>query len=234
MAGLASGKIGRLRRHSQHQYPGRRPRKFRPRHLAVWAGALLAGLLLFAKFAGDSLYNYEPTPAIDKIGHSTLIVCLAGGKGRIQSALSLYSRGKGVALFIAGAGPKSTRESILREHLPPEAIVSIDQPRRDNIIVETQSRNTIENAYAISRFIRSNPEITDVILITSAYHMRRSLLILENALGQQVSVHPYTAKEGAAILRENWTESLIGIGVTLEEYSKLVLAKIFIPLLEIF
>ena len=73
-----------------------------------------------------------------------------------------------------------------------------------------------------------------MILITSAYHMRRSLLILESALRGQVTVVPYTAKEGAAILRDNWTQTWIGIGVTLQETGKLILAQIFIPMLEIF
>ena len=208
-------------------------RKF-PRDAFFVALVLIASVAFLVKVTGDQLYSYEANPNIDKIGKSTLIVCLAGGKGRIQSALSLYSRGKGIALFIAGAGPKTTREGILREHLPPEAIASISGSRKENIVVETQSRNTIENAYAISRFLRNNPEVTDVILITSAYHMRRSLLILENALRGQVTLVPYTAKEGAAILRENWTSTWIGIGVTLEETGKLLLARIFIPLLEIF
>jgi uncharacterized SAM-binding protein YcdF (DUF218 family) len=223
-----SGKSGRIEQPTKNQ-KSRFPKE------ATFVGLfLLASVILLIKVTGDQLYAYEANPNIDKIGKSTLIVCLAGGKGRIQSALSLYSRGKGLALFIAGAGPKTTRETLLREHLPPEAIASISGSRRENIVVETQSRNTIENAYAIARFLRSNPEVTDIILITSAYHMRRSLLIVENALRGQVTVIPYTAKEGAAILRENWTSSWVGIGVTLEETGKLLLARIFIPMLEIF
>lgn len=192
----------------------------------------LAVLLLLGRIAGDSLYDIPPTK-LEKLGSGTLIVCLAGGKGRVQAALSMYAEGKGLALFVAGAGPRTSREALIREHLTNEIAEKLLDSRRQNIVVETQSRNTIENAYAVSRFLRVNPEITDIILITSAYHMRRSQLIFETAIGRSVGIHPVAAKESTYSL-ETWSESLLGITLTLEESFKLWLARLFIPMLELF
>lgn len=192
----------------------------------------VAALFLLVRLAGDSLYDYSDRN-LDKIGTSTVIVCLAGGKGRIPAALSMYSSGRGAALFVAGAGAKMTREMLLRENMSQELAALLSEERKQGIIVETQSRNTIENAYAAARFLRANPEITDIVLVTSAYHMRRSLLIFQNAIGKSVLVHPQTAKE-STFRRDTWWESFAGFTITLQEWGKLVMAQLFLPLVEIF
>lgn len=194
--------------------------------------ALLSALLLLLRIAGDSLYDYTD-PSLEKVGSATLVVVLTGGKGRISTALNTYASGRGQALFVAGAGAKTTREALIRENMSAEAAAQLSEERRQGIIVETQSRNTIENAYAVARFLRASPEITDVILITSAYHMRRSLLIFDNALGKTVTIHPQTAKD-STYGRETWWDSFTGFTITLQECGKLLLARVFLPLLEIF
>ena len=200
--------------------------------LGITSLAIVVLLVLF-KLAGDSLYEYEKNPDFSKLSKSAVIACLAGGKGRIQPALKLFQEGNGFILFIAGAGPKSDRDKILRNYLKPVELESLPADRKENIHVENQSRNTIENAYAIARFLRNNSEINEVVLVTSAYHMRRSLLILESALSEDIKVHPYTPTEGS-YSKENWLASWIGIRITLQEYLKYLLARVFVPLLEIF
>lgn len=206
-----------------------------PKKNLIIAGTIFLLVLLIVtliKSAGDSLYSYTENSNLSNLDSSTLITVLAGGRGRISTALELYANGNGIALYVAGAGRRSTRESIMRDYLEPELSKKLDENRIRNIFVETQSRNTIENAYAISRFTRNNPEIKVIVLVTSAYHMRRSELILKNALRSKALILLYTAD--STINKRNWFNSYNGIIVTMLEWGKFTLAKIFIPLLEIF
>ena len=48
-----------------------------------------------------------------------------------------------------------------------------------------EAKNTIENAAEADQWLRKNPEITKVILITSYYHLPRSILIFEKKTSVQ-------------------------------------------------
>ena len=68
-------------------------------------------------------------------------------------------------------------ESWLKEQIPG-----------DRILMETKSRNTWENAFFSRELIQENAEDRQVLLITSAYHMRRSLSCFRKA---GINVIPY-------------------------------------------
>jgi len=49
-----------------------------------------------------------------------------------------------------------------------------------DIILESESRNTYENAKFTAQILKQDQSITSYLLITSAFHMRRSLLCFES------------------------------------------------------
>ena len=201
-----------------------------------WIGVLFLVLLSFAgsiRLLGTFLYDYPPAPAKDQIPKDSLIVCLAGGRGRVHAALDLFSEGVGAELFIVGAGPHTNVQTILKNILAAPDAPKISVARMQKVLLEKDSRNTIENAYAVENFLRQNPQVHDVVLITSSYHMRRSLLILQSLLRKEVHVVPYSPPK-EPIDAANWWQSFLGIEVTVVEYSKFLLAKILIPNLSYF
>lgn len=195
---------------------------------------LLTGAVVFlalfsagAKIAGDSLYNFKEDPAAETYTHEALVVVLAGGKGRIETAFELYASGAGSALFVVGAGPKSNFATITRS-IDPEVMQKLNPQRLAAVAVDTESRNTIENALIVERYLRQNPKVKELVLVTSSYHMRRSLFILRHLLGNEVRIHPYIPPK-ESVAAGNWWQSWVGIQVTLSETFKWRFAKFLIP-----
>ncbi len=201
-----------------------------------WLGVLLLLLLFFAasvRLVGGLLYHYPEAPSIAQIPKDSLIVCLAGGRGRVRAALDLFASDVGTELFIVGAGPHTNLQTVLHTILSGPDAPKISSARLSKVLLEKDSRNTIENAYAVENFLRQNAQVHDVVLITSSYHMRRSLLILQSLLRKDVHVIPYSPPK-EAIDQGNWWQSPLGVEVTIVEYSKFLLAKILIPNLSYF
>lgn len=115
------------------------------------------------------------------------VVVLAGGRGRIEEGVRLYREGKGDSLFLIGVDPSVKKSDLYKE---------IDGVRSSNqVYLEKVSRNTLENAI-FARELISRHNIRSMLLITSRYHMKRSLLIFRNLLPKDIAIypHPVTSK----------------------------------------
>jgi uncharacterized SAM-binding protein YcdF (DUF218 family) len=200
---------------------------------SAWAGALSVALLLFIialRFLGDRLYDYPASP--NPLPKDSLVVCLAGGKYRVEAAFNLFARGVGERLLIVGAGKKSNSFNLAKLHAE-EALQKISAARFRQVEVETESRNTIENAFAVSRYLQQNPGPKNIILITSSYHMRRAQVMIENQVGYEVKVIPYPP-ENEILGGKNWWHTWLGIEITTVEYFKFLLASALVPKLRFF
>lgn len=113
---------------------------------------------------------------------SDAIVVLAGGKGRVDEGIRLYRTGKGERLFLIGVDP-SVRKPDLFTEKPGER-------SGEQVYLEKASRNTLENAI-FAREMLLNHNIRSITLITSRYHMKRSLLIFRNILPKDIAIYPY-------------------------------------------
>jgi uncharacterized SAM-binding protein YcdF (DUF218 family) len=205
--------------------PGAQFKKFmkKPRAWIICALIFFAVLGLL-RLLGDQLYDYPDNPEVSSLPKNATIVCLAGGKHRIETAFALFSEGIGDRLFIVGAGRKTTPLSLLRSH-GPEAAARFPWKRFDH-----NSRNTMENAFAVRNILEQNPEIKTLILVTSEYHMRRAELMIRHHIAPEIKIIPFTPAV-EAIERGNWWHSCVGAEVTLWEYFKFMRAKLLLPLM---
>lgn len=197
---------------------------------SAWAGAVAIFLLLLIvtiRLSGDKLYDFPVNPGPTETPKNSAIVVLAGGKFRIEAALSLYEAGIGDELFIIGAGKRANAHALARVNAP-ELLDKIPEERFSRIQVETESRNTFENAFAVKKLLQQKPDVKSIILITSSYHMRRAQFILENQLPTGVKVVPFTSPN-ESVDRSNWWHSWLGIQLTVREYIKFLLASFILP-----
>jgi uncharacterized SAM-binding protein YcdF (DUF218 family) len=163
--------------------PGARPR-------IVLKAVLIPGVLLaFAGAAGffafiGSLDRFERSPASRADG----IVALTGGSQRIGDAIDLLARGYGRRLLITGVNERTSRDEIAR--------LNPGQRRLFDCCVDLdyRARNTIGNALETRRWME-NQHFRSLIVVTSNYHMPRTLLELESAL-------PGTRKVPFAVVNE--------------------------------
>ena len=202
---------------------------------SLWSGAIAIFILLTItaiRVQGDNLYAYPTNQELKELPSNATIICLAGGRGRIDTAFDLFSRAVGRELVIIGVGPKTSLYQLIQASSHPSA-AKISAERLAKITLEKESRNTIENAYAVDRYLKTNPQVKEIVLITSSYHMRRSLYIFESLLGSSVRIIPYTP-EKESIDPKGWWGSWIGIQVTVVEYAKYLFARFVIPKLGYF
>ncbi len=201
---------------------------------SVWAGAIAIFILLLIasiRVLGANLYEYPQNPSIADLPRDkeAALICLAGGRYRIEAAFFLYAQGVGNRLLIVGAGPKATRDGLSKLQAVNSA-QKIPWDRYDRIEVETDSRNTIENAFAVKRFLELHPSVRKIVLVTSSYHMRRAIFMIASQIDQKIEIVPY-APESTEISVQNWWHSWLGISVTVEEYLKFLAVRILLPII---
>lgn len=160
--------------------------------LKTWTFRIGIGSLIF--FTNTVIFCefarlWEPDgKTIEEVGHYDVAVVLGGmaeydrshnrlsmrrGSDRIWQAIHLYHLGKVEKILIAGANgdivDKGLNEAIqFREILIDEGIPASD------ILVDSVSQNTFQNAVESKKIIDQHPEISTVLLVTSALHMPRA------------------------------------------------------------
>jgi uncharacterized SAM-binding protein YcdF (DUF218 family) len=157
--------------------------------LAVGIVALM-GFFLFI----NSIDRSERSPA----ARTDAIVALTGGAQRIGDAIDLLERGYGKRLLITGVNERTSRDQIAR--LNPgqrrlfECCVDLDY----------RARNTIGNAIETRRWMQDNG-FRSLIVVTSNYHMPRTLTELDHVLPGARKV-PYPVVTGAVHLDRWWRD----------------------------
>lgn len=148
------------------------------------------------------------------------IVAISGDEGsRVQTAISLHQDGWAPLLVFSGAArdPQSPSNALTMKWAAVGA--GIDPSL---ILLEETSRNTFENARHSAKIIRAR-RIERIILITSPYHQRRAYLEFREALGSDVDIINYPARN-TSWGRTNWWLTPIGWLTTVTETPKLALS----------
>ena len=61
------------------------------------------------------------------------------------------------------------------------------------IFFDQKSKNTLENAKEVAKWLNENKDIKSIILISSYYHLPRSILILEKKITSDLKIYPVPA-----------------------------------------
>ena len=94
----------------------------------------------------------------------------------------------------------------------------------ENIILENSSQNTVENIlFALIQLQRALwlNRVHKVLLVTTAYHMRRSLAIARYLFPEHITIIPCPANDNNT-RRDNWMNTAVGIRRAKGEAMKLV------------
>lgn len=172
--------------------------------LALGAGLWLMGLVLFTKMI--------PSMPQGTISSTDGIVVFTGGGKRLQEALDLFEQNKGKYLLISGVNPESEKSSLLSQF-----------PSQERITLGYEALDTTGNAEETASWVRRH-QIKSLRLITSNYHMPRSLLELRHLVPTvEISPHPVV---GEAFLHPKWWLEPSTLHLVLQEYNKFLFALI--------
>ena len=171
--------------------------------LVVW----VAGLAVFVVSSAFVRVDiHSPTDAV---------VVLTGGRLRLESGLALLSEGKAKKLFISGVNPRVERDVLLR---------SLGAPAEREaccIVLGKEADNTQGNARETAAWMHDEG-YRSLRLVTSWYHMRRSLLEFSRAMPRTTIIaHPVFAHH---VDPEGWFGPHGAISIVVGEYHKYLAA----------
>ena len=108
---------------------------------------------------------------------------------RIWQAITLYKKGKIKKILISGASGYVSDRGLQEAEQLKEVLLNWGFPEKD-LLVETVSRNTHENALETKKVLnRSYPHFKKFLLITSGFHMKRSLACFEK---EKIKCSPFS------------------------------------------
>ena len=161
----------------------------------------IIGFIVFCAFAIG--IKYRP------LEQAEAIVVLTGGSDRISKAIHLLQENHAPKLFISGVG---TTESHLLKEIPPKI--------KEKIELGYWAKTTRMNAIETAKWISEN-KIASVILVTSFYHMPRSLLEIKEEI-PHLKITPYAVFPQAFGESTDWLHTRYAWQLFLEYHKFLV------------
>lgn len=142
------------------------------------------------------------------------------GMDRLLQAVNLYQEGKIRKIIITGGAPGLVENEVKEALVLKQFLISIHIPETD-MLIESESRNTRENALYTAALLKQNglDQSNRLLLITSAYHMRRSLACFRKA---GLTLTPYSVDQQAGQRRFYPDRVLIPSTETLNEWNMLI------------
>ena len=165
--------------------------------LAAW----FVGFCFFTK----QIYSYPQ----DNESKTEAIIVLTGGKNRITEAGKLYNRKLGDKLFISGVNEQVSLGQIERRN-------EIKLKSKSKVELGQKARDTIGNAEESVEWINQN-HIDSVRLVTSNYHIPRSLLEFKSRLPDlEIIAYPVYSEN----VQKQWWKSWGSFVLLTSEYNK--------------
>lgn len=145
-------------------------------NLKTKIGIACAILFILAFFMGFVKFTQlVPRQQPASVTKADAIVVLTGGKSRVIGALKLLNAGKGRRLLISGVHKSTSLDALAR-------LV----PGQNNLLkccvdLDKAARNTIGNAAQTAAWV-GRYKFKSLVVVTSSYHMPRSLVELHHVL----------------------------------------------------
>mgnify|MGYP001232727812 CR=1 FL=1 len=176
---------------------------------------LILIVLAIIAWGGGFFYfsNSIPTTTIKIKRFTDAIVVLTGGSGRLETGIDLLSAGGAERLFISGVYQGIDVTTLLQ--------MFRDNPTNLEMRVDIgNATNTQSNASETAEWAETL-NIRSIQLVTSAYHMPRSLLEFKTAM-PDVSIYPFPVFP--AHVKSNWWRWPGSAELVFKEYNKFLFA----------
>ena len=149
---------------------------------------------------------------------------IKAAKYRVPVAVDAYNAGRARKIMLCGGKVREFPDGNYSEaeHMR-QAALALGVAEED-IVLENSSQNTVENIlFALIELQRTLwlNKVRRVLLVTTAYHMRRSLAIARYLLPKHITVIPCPANDNNT-RRDNWMNTPKGIERAKGEAMKIV------------
>ena len=179
---------------------------------------ICAGFIWWIIFLFNILPKNYYSKSFPNSSLNTGVVVLTGGKMRIEKGMEILQKGYADKMFISGVFMPSEIETKFK----------IKKTKKDLleccINYGEEAKNTIENAYEAKLWLKNNPVLTKIILITSYYHLPRSILIFERKIKKNVEIYAVPAVEKVNLVEQ----PIFHLKLIVSEYFKVIYTLIFV------
>jgi uncharacterized SAM-binding protein YcdF (DUF218 family) len=107
------------------------------------------------------------------------IAVFTGDHGRISYAMELLRKNPTSKLFISGVYAANSFQTLLNNQANPATGEELSSSSMQ-IDLDYKSKNTYENVRETVHFLKSNPDLNKVLIISSDYHIMRVNLIISH------------------------------------------------------
>jgi uncharacterized SAM-binding protein YcdF (DUF218 family) len=107
------------------------------------------------------------------------IAVFTGDKGRIAYALEHLKKNPSAKLFISGVHAANSFQTLVAKQADPVTGEVVNQYDMQ-VDLDYESQNTFENVRETVQFLKSNPQLNKVLIISSDYHIMRINLIISH------------------------------------------------------
>lgn len=144
-------------------------------------------------------------------------------KYRIPKAVSLYKDQRSNRILMTGGALIPELSHITEAGYMKQKAMELGVPE-DSIIIEEQSKTTVENMICSMLILEREFKLINVksvLLVTTRFHMKRSLLLARAYLPKWIEVIPSPADD-VNTLRHNWFQTEAGYKRAIAEASKII------------
>ena len=182
-------------------------------------GAVLLAFVILAILGGGFVWfiSHVPATEITLNRNADGIVVMTGGASRVSDAIELLAAGHGKRLLISGVNPTTSSAEIARNNPRHEALVACC------VDLDHSAINTVGNAIETRRWARDR-SFKSLIVVTSAYHMPRTMAELEVQM-PDVALVPFPVVS-EKLRNEPWWASAPTARLILSEYAKFVVSQL--------
>jgi uncharacterized SAM-binding protein YcdF (DUF218 family) len=107
------------------------------------------------------------------------IAVFTGDKGRIAYAMELLKKNPTSKLFISGVHAANSFQTLLAKQSIPTTTEELLASGMQ-VDLDYESKNTFENVRETVEYLKSNPDLKKVLIISSDYHIMRVKLIISH------------------------------------------------------
>lgn len=153
---------------------------------------------IFGKVANAYEASYPPNDVYDVaivlggfsgVNSRNNQISFAASGDRLFQTLALYKNAKVKKIMIASGNGSLTGEGVKEADLAHDYLQKIGVPD-SAILIENQSRNTIENAANCYQLLKKKVPNAKIVVVTSAWHIPRAKLIFSKYFGENLNYYP--------------------------------------------
>lgn len=160
----------------------------------------------------------------EKVDCIIVLGSIKAAQYRVPVAIDAYKAGRASKMMLCGGKLRDFPDGKYTEAEHMYRAILESGIAEENIILENSSQNTVENIlFALIQLQRALwlNRVHKVLLVTTAYHMRRSLAIARYLFPKHIAIIPCPANDNNT-RRDNWMDTAVGIRRTKGEAMKLV------------